>query len=142
MGKMTIGKPGKMSGFKATDHIGDLVVFLGVSRESNVKTAFGETDAARVQLVVPLDGEHGGEVFTDSLIFGRALVPSLVNAGADIVVGRLAQGEAKKGQSAPTILADPTDEEVEAVQEWIEANIEEDRGRYLIAEQSFGDEEG
>jgi hypothetical protein len=65
-----------------------------------------------------LTGEHAGEVFRKTLIFPAVLQLQLGGSigSGDPVLGRLGKGLAKKGQSAPWILEDPTedDEEVAA----------------------------
>lgn len=130
-----ISKPSSQqgSGFRPSDFVGALVVFIGCHLEPEVNTAYGKTSAARVDIAVPLDGEDAGEVFKDSLIFGKVLVPSLTNADGDIVVGRIAKGDAKPGQNAPYILEDPSKKEEKAVLEWLEENIEEtERGAYEV----------
>lgn len=130
----SISKPASGgSGFRAADHLGELVVFVGCSLEADIDTTFGSTNAARVEITVPLDGENAGEVYYDSLIFGKALVPSLANAQGPIVVGRMAQGEAKAGQNPPYILTDPTEEEEKTVLKWLNENIGTDtRGNYIV----------
>lgn len=121
------------SGFNPNEHVGTLIVFVGTSLEADINTAYGRTNAARVQITVPLDGDRAGEVFYDSLIFGKVIVPSLTNSDGDIVVGRIVMGTAKAGQNAPYTLDDPTDKEVEAVVAWLEANIKEtSQGRYVV----------
>lgn len=126
-------KPAQGSGIQLKDHLGELIVFIGCVLEPDVQTTFGTSNAARVAIAVPLDGEQAGEVFYDSLLFGKAMVPALTQAESDIVVGRLGQGAAKAGQNAPYILTDPTDEEVAAVTAWLEENVAQtDEGGYVI----------
>lgn len=138
----SLNKPGAgTSGLRLADHVGDLVVFIGVTLETDLDTQFGKTNAARVQIAVPLDGESAGEVFHDSLIFGKAVVPMLVNSegDSDIVVGRVGLGEVKKaGQNAPYVLQGATEDEEAKTVKWLEANIEQDAdGKYSIKEASF-----
>lgn len=122
------------SGFRAAEHVGALVVFVGTKLEPDYPTSFGTTNAARVAITVPLDGENAGEVYYDSLLFQTALVPSLTNAESDIVVGRIGVGQAKAGQSAPYILDEPTEEEITAVQTWLDENIiEKTPGIYALS---------
>lgn len=62
-----------------------------------------------------LDGEHKGEVHDDVLIFPRVLQSQLaaaVGAADPAVVGRLGQGTAKPGKSAPWLLAEPTPDDL------------------------------
>ena len=51
------------------------------------------------------------EGWTDQLVFGKALVPRLTG-DTDTKAGRLGQGLAKPGQSAPWVLDDPTDDDI------------------------------
>ncbi len=74
-----------------------------------VNTRFGESDAVRADIY---NVDEGVLVTPDALVFPRALVLQL--AGVEMgraVLGRLAQGEARGGQSAPWILQDPTPED-------------------------------
>lgn len=131
----SVSKPGTGgSGFRASEHIGALVAFVGVKLEVDVETQYGRSNAARVQIAVPLDGDSAGEVYQDALIFGAALVPQLTNGDTDIVVGRITIGEAKKaGQNAPYVLQEPTEAEIASVVEWLEANIKQEGDKYKVA---------
>lgn len=121
------------SGFKVSEHVGDLIVFVGCSLEADIETEYGVSNAARIEILVPLDGDSAGEVYHDSLIFNKVLVPSLTNAQSPIVVGRLAQGEAKGSQSAPYILTDPSEKETASVVTWLDDNIGTDaQGKYTV----------
>lgn len=132
-----LNKPGAgSSGIRLADQVGNLVVFIGISLEADVDTQFGSTNAARVQIAVPLDGDDAGEVFLDSLVFGKMIVPMLVNSAGDgdIVPGRVGLGEVKKaGQNAPYILEPLTDDEEKKILAWLEDNITEDgNGNYSV----------
>ena len=76
----------------------------------DVQTTFGPTDAVRATLAV-LDGPDKGKIIEDSLIFPRVLQGQLkdfVGKPDPAVIGRLGQGTAKAGQSAPWILNPPS----------------------------------
>lgn len=110
MATFKIGRPSSSSvGFDKATHLGHLLAFIEPTSEETT-TKFGPADAARVPYVLCCTCKS---VDTDVLLFGRALVPAVVGTDEDVVVGVLAQGEAKTGQSAPWILEDPTDEELE-----------------------------
>lgn len=96
--------PGSATGITWTEHVGRLLLFFVHSLETKVKTSFGETDAIRADVVV-LDGPAAGEFIADTLIFPRVLVSQLKGVIGGRVLGRLGQGEAKAGQSAPWKLA-------------------------------------
>lgn len=94
------------------DVLGSLLLFTVHSVERGIETTFGESDAVKVDVVV-LDGELKGTVYADTLIFPRVLQSQLSGKVGKMVIGRLEQGVAKKGQSAPWQLADPTDDDKE-----------------------------
>ena len=121
------------SGFKVAEHEGELIVFVGCTLEVDVVTQYETSNAARVEIVVPLDGDGAGEVYYDALIFNKVLVPSLTNAQSPIVVGRLGTGEAKGSQNAPFLLTDPSEEEHDSVVKWLADNVGSDKsGSYII----------
>lgn len=80
-----------------------------------IETSFGVTDAISCDIAV-LDGPHKAETFNDCLIFPQVLARQLVAfVGKDdpIVVGRLGQGLAKPGRSAPWVLNAPTQADID-----------------------------
>lgn len=94
---------------KIPELLGCLVLVYVREIREGITTPYGEKEAAAVDLHV-LDGQKGGEVFENSLIFQGALIGSLRSAvGGDPVLGRISQGVAKPGQSAPFILTPYTD---------------------------------
>jgi hypothetical protein len=102
-----------MGGFEKAEHEGHLLAFVSPSLEEGVVTKFGASDAARVRSVLCADDLS---LHSDQLIFGAALVPRLIGADGDIVVGRLVRGEARNGQSAPWLLDDPTGDDLAEAQ--------------------------
>jgi hypothetical protein len=56
------------------------------------------------------------KAWPDADVSGKALAPQLLSGGGEIVSGKLVLGEAKANQNAPILLADPTSDEVDAVQ--------------------------
>ena len=100
-------------------HLDHLHLFLAdefVAKQ--VDTSFGETAAVHVDHVVCVDDR---EIWADLLIFGAALVPRLDGCDPYVVVGRLGQGLAKEGRSAPWTLDDPTDADLETAERFLEA---------------------
>lgn len=94
--------------FKALN--GALLHITVVEHVRDIETSFGPANAIRASVAV-LDGEHKGEVHDDVLIFPRVLQSQLaaaVGAADPAVVGRLVQGAAKPGKSAPWLLDEPT----------------------------------
>lgn len=109
--------PASRPGFNKEEHEKDLLVFIHPASEM-MDTAYGESEAARCAYVACLD--HF-DAYTDVIVFGRALVPRLVDAddGA-VVVGRLVRGEAKPGRSAPWLLEDPTEQDLATAQSFMD----------------------
>ena len=105
---------------------GSLLLFTVHSVEHGIETAFGESDAVKCDVAV-LDGDQKGTTFENTLIFPRVLQGALGPKVGKKVLGRLGQGEAKKGQSPPWMLDDPTDDDKKVGRAWIakQAEIEE-----------------
>jgi hypothetical protein len=94
---------------KVAELTGSLVLIWAKEYRKDVPTSFGPSDAIAADVHV-LDGLKGGETFENTLLFQRALIGSLQAAiGGDPVLGRIGQGVAKPGQSAPYILQPFTD---------------------------------
>lgn len=121
-----IGNPADMfatgtttgSGHKLTDDEGACVLVKAQKVRQMIATQYGESEAVQASWVV-LDGPNAGAVRNDSLIFQRFIVNSLTSnfdSGRPFTVGVIFrdQARAKKGQSAPVVLADPTDEQLQA----------------------------
>lgn len=102
-----------------SENFGALLLFFPTELKTQIPTAHGETDAV-VAKVVRLDD---GRVWENGLVFPSGLVGQLKGAIAnqDIILGRLGQGENKKG-NAPWILLPHTAEEVMRAEQWIAAN--------------------
>lgn len=93
---------------------GTLLYITVGEHKRDIETSFGPADAIAAD-VTALDGEHKGETYTDVLVFPRVLVSQLAKAVGSSdpnVVGRLGQGEAKPGKSAPWLLLEPTAEDM------------------------------
>lgn len=102
-----------------SENLGALMLFFPTELKTQIPTAHGETDAV-VARVVRLED---GRVWENGLVFPSGLVGQLKGAIAnqDIILGRLGQGENKKG-NAPWILLAHTAEEVMRAEQWIAAN--------------------
>lgn len=84
---------------------------LLVSAKENVPemmTSFGPSTAVRADVAV-LDGVHNGAEYVDTLIFPKMLQSQLRGAIGEQVIGRLAKGKPKPGQSAPWLLNPATE---------------------------------
>ena len=105
-------------GIDLKDHLGALLLFTVHSVEEGIQTVHGASSAIRCDVAV-LDGANKGDEHADTLIFPKVLQSQLRKAVGQKVLGRLGQGQAKPGQSAPWILTDPTDEDRKAGVEYL-----------------------
>jgi hypothetical protein len=102
-------QPSQGDQVKVAELTGSLVLIWALELREDVPTAYGPSDAIAVNIHV-LDGGKGGEKFENTLLFQKALIGSLRSAiGGEPVLGRVGQGVAKPGQSAPYILQPFTD---------------------------------
>jgi hypothetical protein len=113
--------PGSTEGVQWADHKGSLLLFKVHSVELGISTQFGDTDAVRADVVI-LDGANEGTVITDTLVFPKVLQSQIKGAVGSMVLGRLGQGQAKKGQSAPWKLADAEEADKVIAREYLAAN--------------------
>jgi len=107
-----INKPATPTGLNFKELNDSLLLVWAHRVEKDVSTVHGPKDAIGGDVHV-LDGEHAGEVFRDTLIFPAVLfgqLKSTVGSG-DPTLGRLIQGVAKKSQSPPWLLDDPTEDD-------------------------------
>lgn len=108
------------SGIKWADLDGALVVAVVNGIEDKISTSFGEReDVPRIDLHV-LDGEAAGEEHNDTLVFPKVLGQQLRRRVGEKVLGRIGQGIAKSGQSAPWMLLPATDEDQKVGAKWLE----------------------
>lgn len=120
---MPFAKPSAPSGgidFKTLN--GALLVVDVLSVEEHVPTVHtrpGEKSPAVKADVYVLDGANAGEEFVDTLIFPKILQSQLSRNVGQKVIGRLTQGTAKPGQSAPWMLAEATDTDNAAGETWL-----------------------
>jgi hypothetical protein len=98
-----------------------LINVLGV--DEAVQTVHGVTDAVRANISV-LDGDLKGETFEDTLVFPRVLKSQLKSKVGQLVLGRLGQGTAKPGQSAPWQLVEATDADKSVANAYLKAQPE------------------
>lgn len=98
---------------------GRLVLVQPHSLETNILTTFGTADAVRADVVV-LDGPEAGTKYDDTLIFPKVLQSQLKNRVGEKVLGRVSQGQAKPGQSAPWMLTEATEADIKVGVAWLE----------------------
>lgn len=109
---------------KIPELLGALVLVYVREVRENITTPYGEKEAIACDLHV-LDGPKAGEISENSLIFQGALIGALrAAAGGDPVLGRIGQGTAKPGQSAPYILLPFTDADAAVATAWIQAHAQ------------------
>jgi hypothetical protein len=102
---------------KPADLLGHLLLVTPLELKEAITTAFGESSAIAVD-VVDLDTN---EEYHDVLFFGRGLIANLKsNIGAQ-VLGRMSQGIARPGQSAPWVLEAATDTDTQKAVAYVQA---------------------
>ena len=99
------------------DLLGALLRIDVLELKNGMQTSFGVSDAVRCN-VAALDGDHKAEVWNDALVFPRVLASQLRPSLGKVVLGRLGQGQAKSGQSAPWLLSAPTGEDIAVAQKY------------------------
>lgn len=115
----TFAKPSAPSGgITWADHKGALLLVEPHSFESAIQTSFGPADAVKADVHV-IDGEGAGETYTDTLIFPKLLVSQTKSQVGAKVLGRLATGSAKPGQSAPWLLEEASPADEEKARKWL-----------------------
>ena len=101
---MAFSAPVVNEGVKVADLNGHLLIVTPVEFKTGIKTVNGDADAIEVN-VVDLDT---GEEHHSMLWFNVALKSALKPLIGQKVLGRIGQGAAKPGKSAPWILIDAT----------------------------------
>lgn len=105
--------PGSSTAVEFQPLLGSLLLFTVHSIERDIVTVHGTTDAIRADIDV-LDGKHANEKYADALVFSKMLQSQLRGRLGQKVLGRLQQGEAKRGQNPPWQLAAATDQDRDA----------------------------
>lgn len=98
------------------DVTGALLYFTVKELKRDVETVHGLSDMILCDVAV-LDGDKKGTTYTDTGIFPKLLVGQLkgvVGSVDPVIVGRLGQGLANPGKSAPWILNTPTADDLAA----------------------------
>lgn len=115
--------PSSATGIDLNDLEGSLLLIQPLSYEEGIKTNYGDANAVRANVNV-LDGPQKGEQYNDTLLFPKVIASQVKgNCGTGRYnLGRLGKGQAKPGQSAPWLLADPTDQDKDVARAWINAN--------------------
>lgn len=104
--------PSTASGIQWKDLNGSLVLVKVHEAIPEMNTQFGASSAVRADVIV-LDGNGAGDEYNDTLVFPKVLQSQLKPKVGGMVLGRVGQGVAKSGQSAPWTLT-PANEEDKA----------------------------
>lgn len=110
MAKQVVGATQSV-GIDWKEWLGKLFVVEPLEVEKNVSTVHGESDAVRANVYILL-GKGKVEEMEDTLIFPKVLQSQTRRKIGAYVVGRLEQGEAKRGQNPPWQFAAPTDTDI------------------------------
>lgn len=102
--------PGSSTSVEWGDLLGSLLLLTVHGVERDIQTVHGMSDAISADLVV-LDGPKRGTTYDGALVFPKLLQSQLRSRIGQKVLGRLGQGEAKRGQSAPWQLAAATEDD-------------------------------
>lgn len=115
----TFNEPGTGGGdqFDPKTLLGCLLLITVHEETQPIETKFGPNTAIRADVAV-LDGPSNGDVIADTLIFPRALKGQLRGSVGGKVLGRLGQGENKKG-NPPWQLAAPSDTDKETGRKYL-----------------------
>lgn len=115
--------PAASSDVKITEFDGDLLLITPTSYEEDIQTIHGAKDAVKADVVVINEKKPAkSEKHEGLLIFqGRLIGQTKSFVGKGLVLGRLREANdlKKKGQNAPWVLDDPTDEEKDIAREYL-----------------------
>lgn len=106
------------SGITWNDHNGRLLLIVPNAVKTGIQTSLGLSDAVAADVTV-LDGPDAGTEYPDTLIFPKILQSQVSGRIGQKVLGRLGQGTAKPGQSAPWMLGEATDADKAVATAWL-----------------------
>lgn len=98
--------------------LGTLLIIEPHGVEDGIQTVHGPSSAVRATIHV-VDGTSAGEVHEDVLLFPKVLQGQLKSRVGQKVLGRLGQGLARPGQSAPWVIQEATAADVAAGTEYL-----------------------
>ena len=104
-------------GITWADHKGHLLLIEPESFEAGFKTSFGDADVVKATI----SDIDTGDVYDDGLIFPKLLVSQTKGQIGAKVLGRLGQGQAKPGQSAPWLLEEASAEDIAKAEEFVKS---------------------
>ena len=111
-------------GIDFKDHKGSLLVVDVLGVEAHVPTVHtkpGEQSPAVRANVYVITGPGESDDYEDTLIFPKVLQGQLKGKIGSKVVGRLTQGVAKPGQSAPWLIDAATEDDLAKARQWVAA---------------------
>jgi hypothetical protein len=134
MSAFKIGPPNPSSGgFDKDRHNDHLLAFVQPRAEQ--QPSFSDSTkmqtVARSGFVVCVDC---GTASADVLWFTSQIVPRLLDTRQDVVVGRLGQGLARAGRSAPWLLDEPTDADLVEVGRFLEKHATRLKSGVIVVE--------
>lgn len=109
-------------GIDFKEHKGSLLIVEVLGVEAHVPTVHtkpGEQSPAVRANVHVITGPGESEDYEDTLVFPKVLQGQLKSKVGQKVVGRLNQGIAKPGQSAPWLIDPATEDDLAKAREWI-----------------------
>jgi len=109
--------PAAASGIQWESLSGRLLVIEPHALERDIATILGAKDAVRADVHV-IDQDEP-ETHEDTLIFPRVLISQLRPRIGQMVLGRLEQGNAKPGQTAPWRIAEATSQDQALGGDWL-----------------------
>lgn len=117
-GNKMFASPAAASGIDLKELNGALLLIEPTGIEEDIATVHGPSSAIRGDVSV-LDGALKGETYEDTLLFPKVLQGQLRPRIGQKVLGRLGQGVAKPGQSAPWTLNEATDADKQTATEFL-----------------------
>lgn len=97
---------------------GALLLIEPLSWEVGIQTSYGTSDATKANVYI-ITGPGEAEEYLETLIFPKLLASQTKAQVGKKVVGRLGQGQAKSGQSAPWILEQATPDDLAKAQQFL-----------------------
>lgn len=115
------GAPSGGGEHNLTDYLGELVLVTPTEWIESMPTKKGPTSAMRVDFVV-LTGPSQGLEASDALVFQVVLKKDLKNIqrkGIPMLLGRMAKGEERNGNSAPWLFVEATEDDKVLARQWL-----------------------
>lgn len=108
--------PAAATGIEWAELNGKLLVIEPKTVEEGVQTVHGLANPVKADVHVL---EAPGGEYIDTLIFPKVLCAQTGSRIGQKVLGRLGQGQAKPGQSAPWMIQDPTEQDIAVGTAWL-----------------------